>query len=165
MKTKIIKLDKIIIADTFLNTAPSEKKVNAVRNYYKQHGEFDKPIVLSKNNILLDGYIRYIVAKENGLQEIEYATVMPKEQEQQTNNQNRTITLIKGKFPDNDKEYIWRLPFNKDVNVEIGDTAIVNVKVRGKKSRSAVKVVDVFQSNDYNMIKHRLVVKVIKKEG
>lgn len=159
-----IDISKIVVPTEFMQTVPAAHKIDKVEEYYKCNGKLDKPIVLSKNNVLVDGYTRYIVAKENGLSEIEYVTAMPKEQEQQTNNQNRTITLIKGKFPDNDKEYIWRLPFNKNIKAEIGDMAIVNVKINGLKSRKSVKIVDVFQSNDYKMMKHRLVVKVIKKE-
>lgn len=159
---KKIDINKVVVPTEFMQTVPATYKIEKVQEHYKSNGKLDKPIVLSKNNVLVDGYTRYIVAKENGLSEIEYIVQSPKNK---SDNQKRVITLIVGKFSDNDKEYVWRLPFNKDMNVEIGDMAIVNVRVKGLKKRALVNVVNVFQSDDPKMMKHRLVVKVFKDKN
>lgn len=161
-----IDISKVVVPIEFMQTVPAAHKMDKVKEYYKCNGKLDKPIVLSKNNVLVDGYTRYIVAKENGLSEIEYIVQSPKNKsDNQSDNRRRVITLIVGKFSDNDKEYIWRLPFKKDMNVEIGDMAIVNVRVKGLKKRALVNVVNVFQSDDPKMMKHRLVVKVFKQKN
>lgn len=163
---KKIDISKVVVPIEFMQTVPAAHKIDKVKEYYKSNGKLDKPIMLSKNNVLVDGYIRYIVAKENGLSEIEYIVQSPKNKsDNQSDNRRMVITLIVGKFSDNDKEYIWRLPFKKDMNVEIGDMAIVNVKVKGLKKRALVNVVNVFQSDNYKMMKHRLVVKVFKQKN
>jgi len=69
---KLVALSDIIIADNFLSHPPKEKKLNKTRRYYSEYGVIDKPIIINKKNVLIDGYIRYIVLKENG---IEYAYV------------------------------------------------------------------------------------------
>lgn len=63
---KLIALSDIIITDNFLNNPPKEKKLNKIRRYYSEFGVIDKPIIINKKNVLIDGYIRYLVLKENG---------------------------------------------------------------------------------------------------
>lgn len=63
---KWIALSDIIITKRFLNCPPKEKKLNKIRRYYSEYGVIDKPIIINKKNVLIDGYIRYIVLKENG---------------------------------------------------------------------------------------------------
>lgn len=63
---KLIALSDIIITERFLNNPPKEKKLNKIRRYYSEFGVVDKPIIINKKNVLIDGYIRYLVLKENG---------------------------------------------------------------------------------------------------
>ena len=117
-----IDISKIVVPIEFMQTIPAAYKIDKVKEYYKCNGKLDKPIVLSNNNVLVDGYTRYIVAKENGLSEIEYIVQSPKNKsDNQSDNRRRVITLIIGKFSGNDKEYIWRLPFKKDMNVKASE--------------------------------------------
>lgn len=62
---KLISLSDIIIMERFLNYPPKEKKLNKIRRYYSEYGVIDKPIIINKKNVLIDGYIRYIVLKES----------------------------------------------------------------------------------------------------
>ena len=65
--TTAINISDIIISDVFAATTPSEKKMNKYREYYHNHGHIDKPIVLNRQNVLIDGYIRYLILLENNI--------------------------------------------------------------------------------------------------
>lgn len=66
-----VSLDKIIIPEQFLSTPPRREKITETIDYYKTHGEFDKPVIVKgKTMMLIDGYKRYVAAKELGLNEI-----------------------------------------------------------------------------------------------
>ena len=63
---KWVALLDIVINEPFASSKPRSSKINKIRNYYSEYGYIDKPIVINHNNILLDGYLRYLVLKENG---------------------------------------------------------------------------------------------------
>lgn len=67
---KYIKTAKIIIPQCFAETIPSAGKVKAKMEYYEKHGRFEKPITISRNNILVDGYINYLIAREKGIKKL-----------------------------------------------------------------------------------------------
>ena len=63
---KWVAISDIIIPDVFANTKPRQYKIDKIRNYYLEYGCVDKPVTVNGNNVLIDGYIRYLVLKENG---------------------------------------------------------------------------------------------------
>lgn len=64
-------LSLIAVPKTFLNTKPNPAKVEEVITYYKKHGQFDKPIVIQgAQNLLVDGYKRYIAAQQMNLKSV-----------------------------------------------------------------------------------------------
>lgn len=68
-----LKLDEVCISKAFRSVHPSISKVEKVENFFKENGRLDKPIiVVIKNNkyYLEDGYLRYVVAKNNHIKEI-----------------------------------------------------------------------------------------------
>jgi hypothetical protein len=66
-----IPLSEIVIPEPFLRTPPREEKVQEAIEYYKEHGKFDKPVFVKKKNMLLvDGFKRYVAAKNLGLNEV-----------------------------------------------------------------------------------------------
>lgn len=67
---KWVAVSDIIVTEAFLQTQPKQSKLNRIREYYSEYGSVDKPITLNKNNVLIDGYMRYVVLKEN---DAEYA--------------------------------------------------------------------------------------------
>lgn len=71
MKVRM-RLSDIVVPKHMAATPPKESKMNKVRAFYKEHNCVDKPIVVNKDNLLLDGYIRYLVRLENNA---EYITV------------------------------------------------------------------------------------------
>lgn len=68
---KRVALSDIIINEPFASSKPRNGKMNRIRNYYSEYGCVDKPIIVNHRNILLDGYIRYLVLKENNVPYVE----------------------------------------------------------------------------------------------
>ena len=58
-----ININDIKIPAEFEMTPPRNAKVDRKRWYYKEHSQFDKPIVLKQNLELTDGYINFLLAK------------------------------------------------------------------------------------------------------
>ena len=71
MITKTMKLSDIKISDAIARTQVYKRKLQKCRNYFDVFGKADRDIVLSSNNILIDGYIMYLVYKENNIEEVE----------------------------------------------------------------------------------------------
>ena len=58
-------LSRIKIPLRFLKYRPSRKKVDDTISFYKKYSRFVKPLIVKRNNLtLVDGYERYIAAKE-----------------------------------------------------------------------------------------------------
>ena len=53
----------IKIQNSFKVSKPSPKKIEKCYSYYLEHGTFDRAIIVDKGNLLLDGYVAYLVAK------------------------------------------------------------------------------------------------------
>lgn len=60
------KLENIKIQEKFKKHPPNAMKMNKRKfyYYYNHHKKFYVPIVVNKNNILVDGYTSYLIAKE-----------------------------------------------------------------------------------------------------
>ena len=65
-----MKLTDIVVPNCFLNTTPRASKLIEINKYYNKFGQLDKPIVINKDGMLLDGYARYIVAIRMGLTDV-----------------------------------------------------------------------------------------------
>lgn len=72
MIDKIMKLigieniNNIKIAEEFKKNKPKSEKMIYKWNFYQFYGKFEQPIVLDKNNYLIDGYTTYLIAKQLG---------------------------------------------------------------------------------------------------
>ena len=66
-----ININDIKIPAEFEMTPHRKAKMDRKRRYYKEHRQFDKPIVLKQNLELCDGYIGYLLSKEFGLRYVE----------------------------------------------------------------------------------------------
>jgi hypothetical protein len=60
---KYIDLEEIIIQDSFRENKPSIDKIAERLEQYKTKGKFNSYIVINKDNILIDGYINYLICK------------------------------------------------------------------------------------------------------
>lgn len=66
-----MKLEEIKIKKSFKKTRPSLNKLNVHLEYYYKNNKFMKPIVVDKDNMLIDGYITYLIAKMFNVKEVE----------------------------------------------------------------------------------------------
>ena len=70
-RKKIMKLCEIKIKDSFKKTEPQSWKMRFKWEYYRKTGELQSPIVVNKKGYLIDGYTSYLIAKMDGLKEVE----------------------------------------------------------------------------------------------
>lgn len=120
---KYIDIDTIRISNAFQRTHPSDVKLKECSDYWNKYHKQSKMIVLSKNNVLVDGYIQYLILKENNekIAEVE-----------QSEYQKEWTTYIYGIHQNgNGKEYIWKVPkFWKGWENDLlpGDSILVKTK-------------------------------------
>ncbi len=62
-------IEEIVIPEEFKMFQPKQDKINEQREYFNMFRRFTKPIEI-KGNMLINGYIRYLVALELGLRKI-----------------------------------------------------------------------------------------------
>lgn len=134
---KKIKLSEIKITSTFKNTTPNPEKVQKYREYFEENQKQSKPILLDYNNVLRDGYIQYLILKEN---DIEEATIIRKKKHKRLKDskptpayKNNETTYIFGTHPNSNcvNEFCWRVPeswIGWVDNIEIGDTILCKTK-------------------------------------
>ena len=70
-KQHYIKLSKIKIKDSFMKKEPKDWKMKERWEYYRCNDRFYSPIVIDQTNYLVDGYTSYLIAKTEGLKEVE----------------------------------------------------------------------------------------------
>ena len=122
-----IRVEDIIIQKGFNAERASKKKFRECKRYFEKFEKLDKTILVDKDNVLLDNFIRYLVLLEKGIEEVEVKTVKPRIRKQ-------TSIYVYGKHPEIDKEYVWRLPFRAEFanKIQPGCKALVNT-CRGKQ--------------------------------
>lgn len=98
----------------------------------------------------MDGYIRYLIAKEHNMQ------LIPCVISDKNFKSKIPVKYIVGKF-DNGSEYIWKIRNKLDINV--GD----KVLVANKNGSAVVSVVKVFYSNDRNKLRHKPVLQIVQR--
>lgn len=62
----IERLDKIVVSMAFKEHPPKESKMMSRSIYHIVYHKFKVLIVINNNNVLLDGYTSYLIAKELG---------------------------------------------------------------------------------------------------
>ena len=129
---KKIKLDYIIIPKVFLESKPSEMKIEKCRNKWKKYNKQPKLLIIDEDNVLVDGYIQYLVLKELGHEEGNYI-IKHESKKEKSSYRNIPTTYIYGKHPNSKhtKIYMWRVPKNWTNwadNIQIGDTIICSTK-------------------------------------
>jgi len=77
-----INIDEIIIPDSFNYHLPKDSKINSIINYYNKNKKFDRLIKVNSNNVIIDGFARYLAAKKLGLKNIDVVrTVVTKKED------------------------------------------------------------------------------------
>ena len=72
---KSIKLSEIVISSSFAESVPSEQKVQKYKSRFAKTGKQSKYLVLDNENVLVDGYIQYLILKENNVEEAKLSDV------------------------------------------------------------------------------------------
>lgn len=108
-----VKLSSIKIPKSYAVTTPSEKKVRTKRKKYRK-GKL-RAITINTDGFLINGYINYLILKENNVEDAEVNIVDIKKNDNSNvpeSYRNTRTTYIYGKHPDNKSEkiYTWRIP-------------------------------------------------------
>lgn len=59
-----------IIVNISLDSSYRGKKYKKIKEYYKQYGHLQKPLILDRRNFLLDGFTALMFAKDNGIKKV-----------------------------------------------------------------------------------------------
>lgn len=116
-----INIEDIIIKDDFKNTFPSERKLRQCQEAYDE-GVFDRDIVINSKNELVDGYVLYLILKQNdfkGEVEVKRASRFF----------HIPTTYVFGKHPGDDTERVWYINMSIDkIKDKVGKVAEVDTK-------------------------------------
>lgn len=131
------KLSEIYISEEFANTTPNSKKVEGYRNYYNRNGVQAKPIIVNRKGVLIDGYIQYLILKENNEESAiviqkKYISKKKREYGEPAYRTTKT-TYVYGVHPnsENKNERVWRVAEswgNWADNIQIGDLILCDTK-------------------------------------
>lgn len=110
-----MKLNDIVITDEFKKTMPRKEKMDKCRCTYEKYGQPSKKIVVDHKNRLVDGYVQYLVFKENNVEDVIVNKLEnPKDNTSRVHKdyKNHLTTYIYGIHPNDTKkqERIWRVP-------------------------------------------------------
>lgn len=64
---KTMKLSDIRIKDSYTATTPRKEKMKECRDFWNENHKQDRYIVVNHDGVLVDGYIQYLILKENGI--------------------------------------------------------------------------------------------------
>lgn len=123
-----MRLSEIKIPADFESSIPNTYKYEKCKKYYKETGNQDRYIIVDENNVLVDGYIMYLVLKNNGekfgdskritlrkhtytdKQRKKYGRLIPSKHV--VTYKEKPTAYVYGKHPNSkdDKEFVWRLP-------------------------------------------------------
>lgn len=67
---KSVPLSQIRIPEEFLLTLPNQEHIAELCAYVQLHHQFDRPVTLDASHRLVDGYKRYVVARELQLETV-----------------------------------------------------------------------------------------------
>ena len=117
-----MKLSDVKVLKSFASTTPKEEKMSVCRDFWNNNYKQIKNIVVNNDNVLVDGYVQYLVLKENS---VENADVLKlgrkkvfinrehkhKREYVEPSYKREMTTYIFGIHPKSRiKEYVWRVP-------------------------------------------------------
>ena len=68
--SKRIDLVDIKIKNCFAHSLPNPEKMNACYEYYRNHHRLDRDIEINEDDVLVDGYVAYLVYKMLGIESV-----------------------------------------------------------------------------------------------
>lgn len=130
---KSIKLSDIVISSAFAESVPSEQKVQKYRKRFAETGKQSKFLVLNDENVLQDGYIQYLILKENNVKEASYIKCGKFGEKKKQTYRTKKTTYVYGTHPNSKctKEFVWWVPekwYGFAENIKVGDTIYCRTK-------------------------------------
>lgn len=130
---KSIKLSDIVISSAFAESVPSEQKIQKYRDRFVETNVQSKYLVLDNDNVLVDGYIQYLILKENKVEEAKYIRCSKFKNKKKPTYRTKKTTYIYGTHPNSKctKEFVWRVPKGWSdfaENIKVGDTIYCKTK-------------------------------------
>lgn len=130
---KKIKLSDIKISSAFADSVSSEQKVQKYRKRFAETGKQSKFLVIDSNNVLVDGYIQYLILKENNVEEAAYVKADKFGNKKKPTYRTQKTTYVYGTHSNSKckKEFVWRVPnnwINFVENINVGDTIYCKTK-------------------------------------
>ena len=119
-----MRLSDIKISKSFAATTPKEEKMNICRDFWNNNYKQIKDIVINKDNILVDGYVQYLILKENNVENADVVKLSRKKvlinrehkrkrEYVEPSYKREVTTYIFGMHPKyRTKEYVWRVPIS-----------------------------------------------------
>ena len=145
--TRAVNISQIRIKGSFKNSVPNDYKLAQCREYWSKHGFYLHDIIVNDKGQLVDGYIQYLVLRENNIKDVvvkgfdkkihkRNKSKVRKGNKKKVKSYRDTETLyVFGVHPGRSKERVWRVPtkFQKEWEsiLNVGDTVLVKTK-RGK---------------------------------
>ncbi len=172
-----MKLSNIKIKESFAVTTPNEEKVEECRKNWNTYHKQDRYIVVNNDNELIDGYIQYLVLKENGVEEADVKVSNKRKKRWYRKNvkdwtaphyRNEETTYVHGVHPNSNctKEFMWRVPKNWAwfaENVQIGDSILCRTKFG--IAPVIVTKIEVLDKCPVDYVVKRVVGKEIRRNG
>ncbi len=172
-----MKLSDIKIKESFAITTPKEEKMEECRNHWNTYQRQDRYIVVDHNNVLIDGYIQYLVLKENCVEEADIKISNKHKKRWYRKNikdwtaphyRNEETTYVYGVHQNSNctKEFMWRVPKSWTwfaENVQIGDSILCRTKFG--ISPVIVTKIEVLEKCPVDFVVKRVAGKEIKRNG
>lgn len=158
-----MRLDNIKIKNSFALSIPKLEKVLACKEHWEKTSSQDRYIVINHENILIDGYIQYLVLKDAGIDVAEVK--ISNKKRKKWNRKSRTLkhsnlkkltyrecktTYVFGilLYSKSNKERVWRIPnsWKKErINeLNIGDV----VMVHNRKTLTSIQITRIEKLNN-----------------
>lgn len=122
---KDFSIKDIKITEDFQRTQPGIRKVERAEKRFMQTGALPTNIVINAENVLIDGYVTYLIAIEHGIKHLDVYR-----------GYCETVVAVHGK---REKNFVWRVPLYLSGQIKPGDKVLVTT-ARGIRR---VRVVDV----------------------
>ena len=172
-----MKLSDIKINNAFANTTPKENKMNECRSNWNNYHRQDRYLVVNTDGFLIDGYIQYLVLKENNIEDAEVKISNRRKKRWYRKNthdwdapryMSEPTVYVYGIHPKEQKrkERVWRVPKSWTIfadTVRVGDS----IKCRAKHGVAPVIVtrIDVSDQCPVDFMVKRVSSKKIIRNG
>lgn len=109
----------IIISEDFKNTTPGSRKMGRAEQRYLQTGTLPANIVINDEDVLIDGYITYLLAVQYGIDRVDVY--------------RGCVEVVEAvHYSGSNRVYMWRVPLRLSGEITAGDYIIVPTS-RGTK--------------------------------